>query len=99
MRIARPRSQKESDSTSVRHGIPPLAAAVAFLNWTPSDKRRKFALILMLISLPAEAHDWYPKECCEENHCHPVNCAEIRNGGTSSFGVAISCQKLSYLHR
>jgi len=53
----------------------------------------------MLISLPAEAHDWYPKECCEENHCHPVNCAEIRNGGTSSFGVAISCQKLSYLHR
>jgi len=39
----------------------------------------------MLISLPAEAHDWYPKECCEENHCHPVNCAEIRNGGTSSY--------------
>jgi hypothetical protein len=66
---------------------PPLAAAaqVAFHNWMSSDVQRKFALILILIALPAEAHDWYPKECCEENHCHPIDCTEIRTAGTSSY--------------
>src|SRR5262245_35964782 len=23
-------------------------------------------------ALPAQAHDWYPKECCHDNDCAPV---------------------------
>jgi hypothetical protein len=23
------------------------------------------------------AHDWYPKICCDESHCRPVDCEEI----------------------
>lgn len=27
------------------------------------------------------AHSWYPTMCCENNHCHPVPCAEIQVNG------------------
>jgi len=36
-----------------------------------------FALAIALWASCADAHDWYPKECCEESHCHPVDCNEI----------------------
>jgi len=58
-----------------------LATGGALPYFERKDMRRKFALVLMLISSPAKAHDWYPKESCEEHHCHPVDCTEIRNGG------------------
>ena len=32
---------------------------------------------LMLISGAATAHSWYPKECCHDNDCRPVPCAEL----------------------
>lgn len=25
----------------------------------------------------AIAHEWYPKHCCSDQDCHPVDCAEI----------------------
>ena len=30
-----------------------------------------------LIVSPAAAHSWYPKECCSDNDCRPVSCAEL----------------------
>src|SRR5262249_4201649 len=32
---------------------------------------------LMLVNSTATAHSWYPHECCSENDCHPVPCAEL----------------------
>ena len=32
---------------------------------------------LMLINGAAIAHSWYPHECCSDNDCYPVPCAEL----------------------
>src|SRR5262245_18286521 len=32
---------------------------------------------LMLVNSTATAHSWYPNECCSDNDCHPVPCAEL----------------------
>ncbi len=40
-------------------------------------------LSVMLIAVPsagAQAHDWYPSECCHELDCAPVDSAERRDG-------------------
>lgn len=29
------------------------------------------------------AHEWYPKDCCEDGHCKPVPCTEFREDPTS----------------
>ena len=41
--------------------------------------RRNLAVIVLLglavasaVFAPAQAHDWYPKECCHDNDCAPV---------------------------
>jgi hypothetical protein len=31
----------------------------------------------MLVNGAATAHSWYPHECCSENDCYPVPCAEL----------------------
>lgn len=28
---------------------------------------------LALIAVPAEAHDWYPEDCCSKGDCRPIN--------------------------
>jgi hypothetical protein len=35
--------------------------------------------VILLSAALIWIHDWYPKECCEEAHCHPVPCEEIRS--------------------
>ena len=35
------------------------------------------AAALMMVSGAATAHSWYPKECCHDNDCRPVPCAEL----------------------
>ena len=35
------------------------------------------AAALMMVSGAATAHSWYPKECCHDNDCRPVSCAEL----------------------
>lgn len=35
------------------------------------------ALALALAMRGAPAHEWYPKHCCSDQDCHPVDCAEI----------------------
>jgi hypothetical protein len=37
----------------------------------------KLLLVLMLVTSPAAAHDWYPPECCGGQDCAPVDKAEI----------------------
>lgn len=29
-------------------------------------------IILVLLNLPAMAHEWYPWECCSDNDCAPI---------------------------
>jgi hypothetical protein len=36
-----------------------------------------FLIIAQMISTVADAHSWYPKECCSDNDCQPVPCAEL----------------------
>src|SRR5262245_21010363 len=48
------------------------------------------AAALMLVSGAATAHSWYPKECCHDNDCRPVSCAELKvmtNGDVAWKGV------------
>jgi hypothetical protein len=48
------------------------------------------AAALMLVSGAATAHSWYPKECCHDKDCHPVQCAELKvtaNGDVMWKGV------------
>jgi hypothetical protein len=33
--------------------------------------------LILLSSALILAHDWYPKICCDESHCRPVDCEEI----------------------
>jgi hypothetical protein len=33
--------------------------------------------VAQLINSAAGAHSWYPKECCSDNDCRPVPCAEL----------------------
>jgi hypothetical protein len=35
------------------------------------------ATALMLVTGAATAHSWYPQECCHDNDCRPVPCAEL----------------------
>jgi hypothetical protein len=32
---------------------------------------------LLLINGAAEAHSWYPRDCCHDADCRPVPCAEL----------------------
>ena len=34
-------------------------------------------VVAQLINSAAGAHSWYPKECCSDNDCRPVPCAEL----------------------
>jgi hypothetical protein len=36
-----------------------------------------FVVAAQLVVGVADAHSWYPKECCSDNDCQPVPCAEI----------------------
>src|ERR1700739_4274719 len=38
---------------------------------SPSAVKHLIIAALML------AHSWYPQECCHDNDCHPVPCAEL----------------------
>lgn len=40
--------------------------------------KKIIAVVLMLLSSGALAHDWYPQDCCSGEDCHPVPCEEIR---------------------
>ena len=31
----------------------------------------------LIIAALMLAHSWYPQECCHDNDCHPVPCAEL----------------------
>ena len=35
------------------------------------------AAAVMLFNGSATAHSWYPHECCHDNDCRPVPCAEL----------------------
>jgi hypothetical protein len=37
-------------------------------------------VVAQLITSAAGAHSWYPKECCSDNDCRPVPCAELIKG-------------------
>jgi len=39
------------------------------------------ATALMLVTGAATAHSWYPQECCHDNDCRPVPCAELSYHG------------------
>ena len=48
------------------------------------------AAALMLVSGAANAHSWYPKECCHDKDCRPIPCAELTvtaNGDVMWKGV------------
>jgi hypothetical protein len=49
-----------------------------------------FLTIAPLTICPAEAHSWYPRQCCNNDDCHPVPCSELTNTryGLSWKGVA-----------
>jgi hypothetical protein len=48
--------------------------------------RSLFALwLLCASSYAADAHSWYPSECCLDNHCHPVPCDSIKKDGIKGF--------------
>jgi hypothetical protein len=32
----------------------------------------KKLFILLLLATPVQAHEWYDKDCCDKQHCHPV---------------------------
>lgn len=33
--------------------------------------------VLIFLAAKAFAHEWYPKECCHDHDCHPVECSSI----------------------
>src|ERR1700759_30239 len=37
-------------------------------------------VVAQLITNAADAHSWYPKECCSDHDCQPVPCAELTKG-------------------
>lgn len=39
---------------------------------------------LLLLTLPAAAHEWYAPHCCSEMDCRPVPCDELSEGGGGS---------------
>jgi hypothetical protein len=39
-----------------------------------------FLVLNQLVTSAADAHSWYPKECCSDNDCRPVPCAELVRG-------------------
>ena len=56
--------------------------------------RRILVCLLVLAQLmvrAADAHSWYPRECCSENDCRPVPCSELTrtNLGLMWRGVVI----------
>src|SRR4029077_14564145 len=36
-------------------------------------------IALLLNVTSADAHSWYPRECCSDQHCFPVPCNELHN--------------------
>ena len=50
--------------------------------WHMGDDMIRFALIPATLALgfalaPTLAHDWYPRPCCSDHDCKPVDCAEV----------------------
>jgi hypothetical protein len=41
--------------------------------------RAWFALFVLLLSSAAQAHDWYPIECCHMMDCAPVDSVDTSN--------------------
>lgn len=35
--------------------------------------------VLILPTLPANAHSWYPLSCCSNQDCQPIDASEIRS--------------------
>lgn len=33
--------------------------------------------VLLLTTALVLAHEWYPRSCCGDNDCHPVDCDEL----------------------
>lgn len=50
-------------------------------------------LIVMAAATSADAHEWYPIECCHGLDCAPVDRAEVQDGGmmvvTSKNGTGV----------
>jgi hypothetical protein len=54
----------------------------------------RIGLVAATLSIPAAvAHDWYPRECCRDNDCAPVERAESLPDGslrlTSRVGTTV----------
>jgi hypothetical protein len=52
------------------------------------------AAVLLLLTAchkKARAHDWYPHECCAQEHCHPIDCEAI-----TKSGIGLMYQGLSF---
>ena len=60
------------------------------------------ATVVHFHSAPTQAHDWYPKECCQDNDCAPVESAQLVPAGngllqlvvTSKHGTAVVPQNI-----
>jgi hypothetical protein len=49
--------------------------------WTTNGAARLGLVAAALIAPAASAHDWYPRECCSEIDCAPVERAETLPDG------------------
>ena len=38
---------------------------------------KRVLLFLLLTTVPATSHSWYPLDCCGGDDCHPVECHEL----------------------
>lgn len=44
-----------------------------------------FLSVALLLAGPAQAHDWYPPECCHELDCAPVDKVEMLPGASMAI--------------
>jgi hypothetical protein len=51
------------------------------------------AVVLLMMTAAVSAHDWYPRECCRDMDCAPVERAELLPDGslrlTSNVGTTV----------
>lgn len=41
----------------------------------------RIALAALLLTTPAWAHGWYPRECCSDRDCAPLNASHVKESG------------------
>ena len=53
--------------------------------------------LLLAVAKCAEAHSWYPQECCHDVDCHPVGCETLAENADGSVAYTDDIRHVTFV--